>query len=198
MSKTLYISGPMTNVPQFNVPLFDAVAACLREKGWNVVSPAELDSDDVRAAALASPDGKVGEGGLVANETWGDMLSRDVKLLADGVKVCEPDEVLLQRIKDLGQFRDNEGPTDLDIGVDRKVERKRIDAIALLPGWEKSRGARLEAFVGLLTDKYYFTVEAHRHGPTQDVDYMLEAKSARWVEHMLACTWEGPALYRPL
>lgn len=32
-----------------------------------------------------------------------------------------------------------------------------IDGICFLPGWTSSRGARLEAFVGLLTGKLFFT-----------------------------------------
>jgi hypothetical protein len=101
----------MTGIPQFNFPAFDEAAADLRMRGYTVVSPAELDRPDTRAAALASPDGAMGSG-TNNGETWGDFLARDVKLIAD------------------------EG----------------IEAIVCLPGWEKSRGARLETFVGRLCD----------------------------------------------
>lgn len=157
MSKCVYIAGPMTGFPQFNVPLFDAVAESLRADGYTVVSPAELDSDAVRTAAMASLDGAVGPGGQVANETWGDMLSRDVKLLADGHVTV-----------------DGESGSDMTTPV---------DGIVLLPGWENSRGARLEAFVGLLTGKEYFS-----WSPTIE---RLVVQSAEWVQHRLALAWEA-------
>jgi Domain of unknown function (DUF4406) len=110
----LYIAGPMTGLPQFNIPAFDAAAAALRLAGHYVVSPAELDSPEMRAFALQSPDGKMPADGKIASETWGDVLARDVRIISD-----------------------------------------QVHAIAFLPGWEKSRGARLEAFVGLLTGKLF-------------------------------------------
>ena len=96
----------MTGIPQFNIPAFDSMAEELREKGYTVLSPAELDNEETRREALASPDGAPGSGSA-NGETWGDFLSRDVKLIAD-----------------------------------------EVDAIAVLDGWERSRGARLETFVG--------------------------------------------------
>lgn len=104
----IYIAGPMTHIPQFNFPAFDRAGALLREAGWDVVSPAELDDDVDRAAALASPDGDILSYGNGVKKTWGEFLARDVRLLADD----------------------------------------GIEAIAVLPGWETSRGARLETFVG--------------------------------------------------
>jgi hypothetical protein len=81
----IYLAGPMSGYPQFNFPLFYKAAALLRADGWNVVSPAELDADtdaEIPKAALASPDGKhINKG--VAGHTWGDLLARDVKMLAD-------------------------------------------------------------------------------------------------------------------
>lgn len=108
--RRVYVAGPMTGIPQFNFPAFDAAAKELRDHGWEVTSPAELDDPATRATALASPDGAPGSG-TANDETWGDFLARDVKLLSDG------------------------------------DERGQIDAIVVLPGWEKSRGARLETFV---------------------------------------------------
>jgi hypothetical protein len=99
----LYVAGPMTGIPQFNFPAFDAVALLLRAQGHDVVSPAELDSPPDRALALASSDGHA----LSVTKSWGDFLSRDVKLLADD----------------------------------------GIEGVVVLPGWETSRGARLETYV---------------------------------------------------
>lgn len=105
----VYIAGPMTGLPQFNIPAFDRAAGYLRGAGFTVSSPAELDDPNTRAAALASPDGAPGTGSA-NGETWGDFLSRDVKLIADG----------------------------------------GIEVICVLPGWQRSPGARLETFVAFL------------------------------------------------
>lgn len=113
----IYIAGPMSGIPQFNIPAFDEAAVRLREAGYDAVSPAELDDPDTRVAALASVDGKMDKGAL-NGETWGDFLARDVKLVAD-----------------------------------------EIDAIALLPGWEDSRGAQLELFVAKMCGLNYYRYE---------------------------------------
>ncbi len=76
----LYLAGPMSHHPQFNFPLFDEAAHWLRSIGFEVVSPAELDDADVRAAALASPDGDPNGG-----PSWGEFLARDVKIVGDDV-----------------------------------------------------------------------------------------------------------------
>lgn len=130
-----YICGPMTGIPQFNIPLFDAVSAKLRAKGYDVVSPAELDDPTTRAAALASPDGAPGTGSA-NGETWGDFLARDVKLIAD-----------------------------------------TLDAIVVLPNWQKSRGARLECFVGLLCGKQFLVYDP-------DADETFEV-SSEWIRGVI-------------
>lgn len=37
----IYIAGPMTGCSEMNYPLFRAVAAQLREAGWEVINPAD-------------------------------------------------------------------------------------------------------------------------------------------------------------
>jgi Domain of unknown function (DUF4406) len=109
----VYIAGPMSNLPQFNFPAFYEAAAALRAAGFDVVSPAEMDADlGLDKAALASTDGNV----EAISVTWGDLLARDVKLIADG----------------------------------------GIEGIVFLPNWQKSRGARLEATVGLIQKNFSF------------------------------------------
>lgn len=81
----LYLSGPMTGVPEFNIPEFARVAALLRAEGHDVSNPGEL--------------------GIFVGWEWVDYLRLDLRLLLD----CE--------------------------------------AVATLPGWEKSRGASLEVHV---------------------------------------------------
>lgn len=112
----VYIAGPMTGVPQFNVPMFDRVARELRLQGYDVVSPAELDSPEMRAAALKSTDGALAPLEEATKETWGEVLARDVRVLSD----------------------------------------QGIEGIVLLPDWQKSRGANLEATVGLLNRLRFF------------------------------------------
>jgi hypothetical protein len=105
----------MSYRPQFNFPLFDRVTATLRKQGYDVISPAELDTPEVRGHAMASPDGEPGAYEAANDQTWADFLSRDVKIIAD-----------------------------------------TVDAVVLLPQWVTSRGARLEAFVGLLCDHDFY------------------------------------------
>lgn len=42
----LYIAGPMTGLPKYNFPAFNAAAAHLRGMGHEVVNPAELPAPD--------------------------------------------------------------------------------------------------------------------------------------------------------
>lgn len=114
--KVWYLAGPMSGIPQFNYPLFFRVANALRNSGYEIISPAEQDSDEELQKILASPDGDLSK--VPSSQTWGDFLSHDVKLIAD-----------------------------------------KVDGIVFLPGWYKSRGARLEAYVGLTCDRPFMEVD---------------------------------------
>jgi hypothetical protein len=81
----IYLSGPMSNLPELNFPAFHAAAVSLRASGYEVINPAEITTD---------PD---------AN--WEDCLRLDIAQLVTCV------------------------------------------GIALLPGWENSRGAKLEKHI---------------------------------------------------
>lgn len=107
----LYVAGPMTYMPQFNFPAFDAAAERLEARGYPPILPADMNEAEVRKAAMASPDGAPGSG-APDGRTWGDFLKEDVKLVAD-----------------------------------------LVDGVAVLEGWERSRGARLETFCAALCDK---------------------------------------------
>ena len=39
--RRVYVAGPMTGLPEYNFPLFNATAARLRSEGWHVENPAE-------------------------------------------------------------------------------------------------------------------------------------------------------------
>lgn len=106
--KPYYLAGPMTGIPQFNFPLFKMATAKLRAAGYKIISPAEMDSPAVQAAAATSTDGSL-VNDTIAGETYGEILSRDVRIVID-----------------------------------------QIQGIIFLPNWYVSRGAKLEAFTGLL------------------------------------------------
>ncbi len=106
-----YLAGPMTGVPQDNLPAFIAAAAALRDAGYTIVTPVEFETAEVMQAVVDNPELTFNE---AAGTTWGSALARDVEIIAD-----------------------------------------EIDGVVFLPGWDKSKGARLEAFVGILTGKYF-------------------------------------------
>lgn len=41
----IYIAGPMRGFPKFNFPAFDGARDRLSQKGWEVISPADLDRE---------------------------------------------------------------------------------------------------------------------------------------------------------
>lgn len=81
----LYVSGPMTGLPDLNFPAFHAAAQALRTQGFEVVNPAELNPDPTAA--------------------WDQCMRADIKALCD------------------------------------------CDGLALLGGWENSKGAHLELHI---------------------------------------------------
>lgn len=85
VSKVYYLAGPMSGLPQFNYPLFYSAAEKLRANGYDVKSPAEMDTPAMQAAAMASPDGNLASLEKTTGETWGDVLAKDVKLISDHI-----------------------------------------------------------------------------------------------------------------
>ena len=83
--ETWYIAGPMSGLPQFNHPKFHEVAAILRQSGVTVINPAEEDSPEMQKMAMASVDGDHVPLTEALGETWGDILARDVRLIANKV-----------------------------------------------------------------------------------------------------------------
>lgn len=76
-----YLAGPMTGIKGFNYTYFDTIAARLRSDGYDVVSPAELESPEARRVSEASPDGSLAS--MPAGSTWGRALARCMPPLLD-------------------------------------------------------------------------------------------------------------------
>lgn len=70
----IYLSGPMTGIPQFNYPAFTAAASALRAEGYEVINPAEIDDDHTQKLAMQSLDGN-------AQMPWGQLIGRDIAIL---------------------------------------------------------------------------------------------------------------------
>lgn len=82
---TLYVAGPMTGLPEYNVPAFFAAEERLTEAGFTVLNPARHGVDPAK--------------------TWADYMRLGLRDVLDA------------------------------------------DGVALLPGWQSSKGALLEADV---------------------------------------------------
>lgn len=66
--KRIYLSGPMTGLPDLNFPAFHAEALRLRDLGHEVVNPAELNTDPTTG--------------------WHECLRADIKALLDCDAIC--------------------------------------------------------------------------------------------------------------
>lgn len=82
MTKHLYISGPMSGLPDYNHPAFNEAARLLRAAGYQVTNPAEK--------------------ALPITATWLQHMRADIRAMMD------------------------------------------CDGLAILPGWQNSRGANAE------------------------------------------------------
>lgn len=73
----VYLSGPMTGIPEHNFPAFHEAASLWRAAGHTVVSPAEMDKTDDHEALAKVP--------------WTTYLRRDLSelLTCEGI-VCLP------------------------------------------------------------------------------------------------------------
>jgi hypothetical protein len=86
-TEAIYISGPMTGLPELNFPAFAAATQELRGQGVNVINPAEHDE--------------------IPDMPWSFYLRKDIRLLMN------------------------------------------CNAIHMLDGWTKSKGARLERHIAV-------------------------------------------------
>jgi Domain of unknown function (DUF4406) len=65
----LYLSGPMTGLPNLNREAFNAAAKTLRKKGYKVINPPELDKNEPQ-------------------RSWEACLKRDIRYLLQCDKVA--------------------------------------------------------------------------------------------------------------
>lgn len=62
--KKIYVSGPMTGIKDLNIPAFNKATKKLRQKGYIVINPPELDK-------------------IERKDTWEGCLRRDLKYVVD-------------------------------------------------------------------------------------------------------------------
>jgi Tfp pilus assembly protein PilX len=77
MRKACYVAGPMRGIEEFNHPAFNAAAAALREKGWEVFNPAEYDEKDT------------------VSQTQHDYARRDLGLILNNLEAGRKDALVL-------------------------------------------------------------------------------------------------------
>lgn len=94
---SVYLSGPMTGIDEYNFPAFREATAAIRAKGIAVHSPHEMDEDE----GYTAPQGPTP---VTYTSKYFRFLQRDVELIGSG----------------------------------------KVDAGVFLPGWQASRGARIE------------------------------------------------------
>jgi len=63
-TRTIYISGPMTGLPELNFPAFHEAAQALQKAGFNVINPARIDPG-------------------VPNPQWHHYMRADIRALCD-------------------------------------------------------------------------------------------------------------------
>ena len=73
-SSRLYLSGPMTGLPQQNYPAFHAAAASLRRAGYRVVNPAELHPHSRLRRWQATMTAWLTRTPAPALPTWGEYM----------------------------------------------------------------------------------------------------------------------------
>jgi hypothetical protein len=102
----------------------------------------------------------------------------------EGQAMASPDGVLREGQKTWGDYL----ARDVKILADQGIE-----GIVFLPGWEKSKGAKLEAFVGVLGKLQFATLTQ-----VQD-ETVIEERAAGWVLNQIAAFYaEEMAIYAPL
>ena len=71
----VYLAGPMTGIPEFNFPAFKAATEDLRQRGYDVLSPAEMDEAEGFEPSPTGDD--------QAPEQYAAFLARDIQKIAE-------------------------------------------------------------------------------------------------------------------
>ena len=116
----VYIAGPMSGYPKFNIPAFDQAADVLRRRGFTVYSPAEIDGPVTRSQLLESEEGDHAD--LPQDESWSFYLARDFRILADEN---------IEAIATLPGWEDSKG-AGLEVALGRQLGIPQIDLGTLI------------------------------------------------------------------
>ena len=73
-SSRLYLSGPMTGLPEYNYPAFHKAARALRRAGYRVVNPAELHPHSRLRRWLAAMKARLNLAPSPQFPTWGEYM----------------------------------------------------------------------------------------------------------------------------
>ena len=78
---TIYVAGPMRGYDDYNYPAFDRCASVLRQQGWRVINPAELDRD--AGKPINDPESFAPDTNYEDHEYMRGALKRDMVAICD-------------------------------------------------------------------------------------------------------------------
>jgi hypothetical protein len=82
--KKCYIAGPMRGIPDFNFPAFNHCTARLRESGYHVFSPAEMDK--IYAPEVLEDNKESTAKGKEICNSMHDYVRRDLHIIVNELK----------------------------------------------------------------------------------------------------------------
>ena len=87
--RSIYVAGPMTGLPLYNWPAFEAAASFLRHMGWAVICPTEIDEE------LGHVEAKRNEFGDIISVDTTDLFDYEIILGEDIKRVLTVDAIFL-------------------------------------------------------------------------------------------------------
>lgn len=147
----VYLAGPMRGVEHFNFPAFHAAAKGLREQGWGVFNPAEMDEAN-------------------GFDFMGTTGHEDTASLGFNLREA--------------------------LGADLAFITQRADAVAVLPGWENSKGARAEVATARALGLPVFDAIEGTSRPIEDHGRATVNVVNRWTESPLDVNKVSAAMSR--